>query len=118
MREGVCLGMKVRSVVSFISFFVYCLLVFFPESCRAALPRKRPNIIFVVCDDLGEQNNIAAEHDDFLIQQIMAAQTWSGTHIDPLWHDTEASFQSWVENQMPRYDETFRVRRPVAKGSK
>ena len=74
--------------------------------------------VFNLSEDLGEQNNIAAEHDDFLAQQIMAAQAWSGTHVDPLWHDTEASFQSWVENRMPRYDETFRVRRPAAKGSK
>lgn len=66
--------------------------------------------VFDLKSDLDESDNIAASRNDVLRGLVADGREWSQTHRDPLWHDTENGFKSWIENNMPRYDETFSIK--------
>ncbi|MCC9645175.1 sulfatase-like hydrolase/transferase [Rhodopirellula sp. JC740] len=61
-------------------------------------------------NDPAETADIAREHADFVESSVNAGASWSKTHLDPQWHDTEAGRTTWLENQMPRYERTFQTR--------
>ena len=66
--------------------------------------------VFDLQKDVGEQTNIMAKNQDFLSLRIDEGANWAKNHLQPLWHDTEASFETWHEKSMPKYDETFKLR--------
>ncbi|TWU51622.1 sulfatase-like hydrolase/transferase [Rubripirellula reticaptiva] len=66
--------------------------------------------VFDMSTDIGELDNVASSHKAVLSSMIDDGLEWSKTHRDPQWHDTENGLNSWIENKMPRYDETFKMR--------
>jgi arylsulfatase A-like enzyme len=66
--------------------------------------------VFDVTSDVGEAEDVAKSNRDFLKQRITEGAEWSKTLIDPQWHDTEAGLNAWNENNMPKYDATFKQR--------
>ncbi len=66
--------------------------------------------VFDVAEDVSESSDLAKSEQIFLGQQVSAGAAWAKTHTAPQWHDTQASLNSWIENSMPRYEETFKMR--------
>ncbi|KAA5545890.1 sulfatase-like hydrolase/transferase [Roseiconus nitratireducens] len=64
-----------------------------------------------IVDDPGETTNVADQNADLLRELVSAGYAWSKTLQDPRWHDTAASLESWIENQMPGYHSTFQIHR-------
>lgn len=66
--------------------------------------------VFDVEADPGETTDLAKSNTEFIQKRVAEGAAWAETHQPPQWHDTEASFQSWFENQMPQYERTFQTR--------
>jgi len=70
--------------------------------------------VYNVRTDVGESKDIAKSNNeanpDFLSSRIAEGAVWAKTHKQPQWHDTKGSLDTWVENKMPKYDETFKAR--------
>jgi len=66
--------------------------------------------VYDVAHDLGEQEDLASFHPELLHSLIEDGLEWSATLQPPQWHDTLNGFNSWNENEMPRYPETFSFR--------
>lgn len=66
--------------------------------------------VFDVTKDPGEKVNLAGTQDELLNRMIELGREWGGTHVPPQWHDNPNSLESWIENEMPRYERTFRRR--------
>ncbi|MCA9067368.1 MAG: sulfatase-like hydrolase/transferase [Planctomycetaceae bacterium] len=66
--------------------------------------------VFNMKSDVSESTDVAKHHAAFLSQRIAEGAEWAKTHREPQWHDTEAGLKSWIENQMPKYDQTFQAR--------
>lgn len=85
---------------------------------RGALKAYRKNFgpwqVFDVESDVGESTNVAHSHTAFLSDAVAEGEAWSETHLEPQWHDTETSLQTWLDNQMPMYEKTFRLTAPRA----
>lgn len=67
--------------------------------------------VFDVKEDVAENNDLAKENREFLMQRVGEGADWSKSLVPPEWHDTAAGRASWVENEMPRYERTFELRR-------
>ncbi len=63
--------------------------------------------VFDVKSDVSESSDVARSNMAFLSERVAEGAAWARTHLEPQWHDTETSLQSWNKNNMPRYDETF-----------
>jgi arylsulfatase A-like enzyme len=68
--------------------------------------------VFDVTSDVGESSDLAKANSNFLKQRIPEGASWAKTHLEPQWHDTEGSLKSWIENDMPKYDESFALKSP------
>ncbi|MCA9053372.1 MAG: sulfatase-like hydrolase/transferase, partial [Planctomycetaceae bacterium] len=81
---------------------------------RGSLKAYRKNFgkwqVFDVASDVGESTDVSRSNTAFLSDRIAEGATWAQTHLEPQWHDTEASLQTWIKNKMPKYDETFRIK--------
>jgi len=67
----------------------------------------RPNIILIFCDDYnGHRQTVHARLD----AMVDAGLEWSGTLMDPQWHDTRQGLITWRERDMPQYPRTFQRR--------
>ncbi len=66
--------------------------------------------VFDVTQNPGETDDVAKQNPEFLNSRIQEGAEWATTHQDPQWHDTANGLQSWIKNQMPKYDSTFRMR--------
>ncbi|TWU51001.1 Arylsulfatase [Rubripirellula tenax] len=66
--------------------------------------------VFDVTADVDESDNIASSNRETLDRMISDGLEWSKTLQDPQWHDTDTGRQSWIDNKMPRYSETFQSR--------
>lgn len=67
--------------------------------------------VFDVARDPGETKDLSRDQAKLLGELIETGADWSRGLIDPQWHDTAASLHSWIKNEMPQYDSTYR-RRP------
>jgi len=66
--------------------------------------------VFDVTSDFSESASLTKTNSELLEELIGDGLKWSKTHKDPQWHDTENSLKSWNENEMPRYERTFKLR--------
>lgn len=66
--------------------------------------------VYDVQSDVSESTDLAESNTAFLDARLAEGAKWSRTHLDPQWHDTEAGRQSWIKNEMPRYESTFEKR--------
>jgi arylsulfatase B len=66
--------------------------------------------VFDVTTDFSESHDLAKQHAERLSILIKDGLDWSETLQEPPWHDTKAGQESWRENKMPRFEETFRMR--------
>tara|TARA_R110002049_G_scaffold2750_4_gene21916 strand:+ start:62608 stop:64143 length:1536 start_codon:yes stop_codon:yes gene_type:complete len=66
--------------------------------------------VFDVATDVDESDDLAKANAETLDALIADGLSWSKTHRDPQWHDTQAGLESWIENEMPQYEKTFRRR--------
>lgn len=61
-------------------------------------------------EDIGETTDLSARYPERLRDMVQAAEKWSRTHADPLWFNTLDGGTQWKENDMPHYDQFFRVK--------
>lgn len=66
--------------------------------------------VFDVTTDFSESVNLAGKNSELIKKLVAEGLRWSETHQQVQWHDTEAGMETWIENEMPRYKETFRVK--------
>jgi arylsulfatase A-like enzyme len=66
--------------------------------------------IFDVATDPDESDDLASQHRATIERLVADGLKWSQTNLDPQWHDTKKSLDSWIENKMPKYPETFQLR--------
>ncbi|MDF1858945.1 MAG: sulfatase-like hydrolase/transferase [Verrucomicrobiales bacterium] len=66
--------------------------------------------VFDVTSDFDESEDLAKANKDVLKTMVNDGREWSKTLTDPQWHDTAAGLKSWIENGMPKWEETFQMR--------
>ncbi len=66
--------------------------------------------VFDVATDVGESSDLAKAHAEFLKSRVAEGAAWGKTHAEPQWHDTKNSLDSWIKNEMPKYEKTFSIR--------
>ena len=66
--------------------------------------------VFNVAKDPGETTDIAKQSTRRLDAMVDAGLEWSGTLMDPQWHDTRQGLITWRERDMPQYPRTFQRR--------
>ncbi|NNJ26345.1 sulfatase-like hydrolase/transferase [Alienimonas chondri] len=63
--------------------------------------------LFDVTRDVGETKDVSADHPEVVKSLVAEAETWSRSHVKPLWFHTEKAGQDWEETDMPNYNRTF-----------
>ncbi|KLU01925.1 N-acetylgalactosamine 6-sulfate sulfatase (GALNS) [Rhodopirellula islandica] len=63
-----------------------------------------------VVEDAAESNDLASTNREFLKRRVHEGADWSKTLVSPEWHDTAAGRKSWIENGMPKFEQTFQLR--------
>jgi arylsulfatase B len=66
--------------------------------------------VFDVVGDASETTDLVDSQATFLETRVAEGAAWSKTLKSPGWHDTEAALRAWQTNDLPKYDETFRLR--------
>jgi arylsulfatase A-like enzyme len=67
--------------------------------------------VFNVAKDVGEANDLAKANRGFLEDRVSEGAKWSKTLEDLQWHDTQKAFETWEQNRMPKYEQTFKLRK-------
>lgn len=66
--------------------------------------------LFDVEADIAETNDLSQQHPAILKSMAREAQQWSRDHKEPLFFDSTRASNGWKVNNMPRYDEIFKVK--------
>lgn len=64
--------------------------------------------LFNITEDLGEQNDLAANHPEILEGMLSETREWSQTHQQPQFFDSRAARDMWNNADMPKWEETFK----------
>jgi arylsulfatase A-like enzyme len=71
--------------------------------------------LFNITEDIGENNDLSAQHPERLNQMIAEAEKLSRSHTQPLWFDNMKAATAWKKQGMPDYSTTFSLEaKPVA----
>lgn len=68
---------------------------------------NQPWRLFYISKDPGENNDLAMQYPERVEQLVQAAEDWSRTHVDPLWHHAAEARDEWERLDMPKFDEAF-----------
>lgn len=63
--------------------------------------------LFDLEQDIGEANDLSAEHPAVLSDMVSEAATWGKSHAVPLWYDSLKAGADWKSKGMPHYEDTF-----------
>ncbi len=69
-----------------------------------------PWTFFNIEEDVGEQRDLAAQYPELMQSMVLQIEKWSKTHTEPEWFYVMEEAEKWVELEMPRYEETFRLK--------
>lgn len=67
--------------------------------------------LYNVDKDREESNDLSSQYPDVLKRLVTDAEKWSRTHKQPEWWHDEQTGIEWKRDDMPRFDETFRLKR-------
>lgn len=72
---------------------------------------KGPWRLYNVNDDLAESNDVSKQFPDVVESMVSEAAEWSKSHTQPKWFHAIQARDEWSKNSMPRYDETFQLKK-------
>ncbi len=79
------------------------------DDWKALKTGNQPWQLINIKEDISEKHDLSKEHPEILNELVAGAKEWSLTHIHPHWFNSEQEGIDWKEDDMPRYDETFKV---------
>jgi len=63
--------------------------------------------LYDVENDPGETKNLAARHPERVATMVQAVERWTADHREPLFFHEIKARDTWIENQMPRFEGLF-----------
>lgn len=70
---------------------------------------QKPWKLFNIENDISESNDVSNAHPEILKTLVEDGKLWSKTHIQPLWFHIEKEGEQWQQDNMPRFNETFKL---------
>lgn len=65
--------------------------------------------LFNIEQDIGEKNDLSEEHPERLKKMVENTKAWSDKHLPPLWFYNDQTEEEWNADDMPHFDETFKI---------
>ena len=72
--------------------------------------KEGPWQIFDIEEDIGEAKNLSAQYPELMESMISEIESWSRVHTEPEWFYVMEEAEKWEAMEMPRYEETFRMK--------
>lgn len=79
------------------------------DEWKALKINQEPWKLINIVEDMSEEHDLSMQHPDILNELVVEAEKWSATHVQPNWFHDEQTGIEWRDDNMPRFDETFRL---------
>lgn len=66
--------------------------------------------LFNIEEDISEQNDLSDKYPEKVKEMVEKTKAWSTLHTEPQWFHADFARKEWIEEDMPHFEETFKLK--------